>query len=177
MAAALYLRNVYLKRRKESRQRSLLSSRTAAGTAGSATGDSLQPRQHSERERTRVYKGVPIYPTTQVADGDEFVFVPALEDIPEAAAVPMPRLRPRVPAPQPPAAPAVPNPLNPATVSGSTDAEACVGVLVPDLSEEDQTRAAGRWYRHRDYGAAVYYNAPPPPQEAENTTLVMTDLE
>lgn len=197
LALALCLRKAYAYRAQQQEllrhRRSSLSATAAAAGVGS-TSDEQQLRGGG-RERTKVYKGVPIYPTTQLADGDEVVFVPALEDLPEATPASMPRLRQR-PAPAPSAPPisttshsatavastltSVPNPLSRTTLSNTAtagnDGEAYVGVVVPDVSEEDQNRGEGRWYRQRDYGSAVYYSQPPP-QQVWDTNVVVTDLE
>lgn len=150
----------------------------------------VEAEEPPRRRHKRVYAGVPIYPTTEVADGDEVVFVPDLEDIPEAAPAHMPRTNYRIihlttpvesqeapaaterrhrrslaDAAVPSTSPVVTNPLDPSTVAAA-DTEVCVGVVVPELTEEARAQAEGRWYTQREYGSAVYYNDPP--AEAES---------
>lgn len=172
-----------------------------AGASSSASGEgtAVDTEDEQRRRRKRIYAGVPIYPTTAVADGDEVVLVPALEDIPEAAAAPMPRLRHRTTAAMnahtqssgvasvPSSSPVV-NPLNPPSAA-EVDTEVCVGVVVPELTEEERSEAERRWYTQRDYGAAMYYSAPPAAvtdeeddvsetdAERRQTSLTMSDLE
>lgn len=144
--------------------------------ADAAASAGAEPDRTHGRRRKRVYVGVPIYPTTQLADGDEVVLVPALEDIPEATAVPMPRFRiytmetdstrhqhhhtERAGAAVPSSSGTAVNPLRPLS-SIEVNAEVCVGTVVSEVTQEEREAAERRWYTQRDYGSAVYYSHSP----------------
>lgn len=163
-----------------------LEVRRSAAAAAAAGGSAGAPEQRL-RERKRAYLGVPLYPTTQLVDEGEVGSVPALEDIPEATPGPIPELRIRViPAAAaamtttnanssahpysgeaavlssraPAAAAVVVNPLSPSSIS-MPETEVCMGVVVPEMSEEEIRQGESRWYTRRDYGTAMYYSQPP----------------
>lgn len=160
----------------------------AAAAAAAASGSDAGAPERRSRERKRAYLGVPLYPTTQLVDEEEVGSVPAFEDIPEATPGPIPQLHIRVtPAVAaaamtttnansaahpysgeaavlssraPAAAAVVVNPLSPSSTS-MPETEVCMGVVVPEMSEEEIRQGESRWYTRRDYGTATYYSQPP----------------
>lgn len=162
--------------------------RSAAAAAAAASGSDAGAPERRSRERKRAYLGVPLYPTTQLVDEEEVGSVPAFEDIPEATPGPIPQLHIRViPAVAaaamtttnansaahpysgeaavlssraPAAAAVVVNPLSPSSTS-MPETEVCMGVVVPEMSEEEIRQGESRWYTRRDYGTATYYSQPP----------------
>lgn len=162
--------------------------RSAAAAAAAASGSDAGAPERRSRERKRAYLGVPLYPTTQLVDEEEVGSVPAFEDIPEATPGPIPQLHIRVtPAVAaaamtttnansaahpysgeaavlssraPAAAAVVVNPLSPSSTS-MPETEVCMGVVVPEMSEEEIRQGESRWYTRRDYGTAMYYSQPP----------------